>query len=106
MTAYAILPECPLLQETLDGTTVTEGLPQILTNTSGILSPHAEENPAFADWTHVYLWYCTSDSGLGEILLCVHTKLKYVSNQLLNRGSCHSRLLRLHRHAIVDDKRL
>ncbi|KAK9807851.1 hypothetical protein WJX72_011324 [[Myrmecia] bisecta] len=32
----------------------------------GIMSMHPEENPAFYGWNQVYVWYCSSDSHLGD----------------------------------------
>ena len=42
------------------------GIPEILTQPRGILSDDPLQNPNFHDWTHVYLWYCSSDSHLGD----------------------------------------
>lgn len=43
------------------------GIPDIIAQPFGILSATHADNPLFADWNHVYLWYCTSDSHLGEL---------------------------------------
>lgn len=47
------------------------GVPDKLSQPGGILSASRASNPLFADWNHVYLWYCTSDSHLGAHLAAV-----------------------------------
>lgn len=42
------------------------GIPDILTQPAGILSTDPRQNRFFHDWTHVYVWYCSSDSHLGD----------------------------------------
>lgn len=53
------------MQETISDTATASGIPNILAQPGGILSTDGSKNPAFADWNHVYIWYCTSDSSLG-----------------------------------------
>ena len=43
------------------------GIPDIIAQPLGILSAARADNPHFADWNHVCLWYCTSDSHLGDL---------------------------------------
>lgn len=42
------------------------GVPDIVAQPSGVLSNDPAANPSFHDWNHVYLWYCSSDSFLGD----------------------------------------
>ena len=56
-------------QATLSETASTPGIPDALASPGGILSTDQTLNPTFSTWNHVYVWYCTSDSSLGENLL-------------------------------------
>lgn len=38
----------------------------VVAQTHGILSEDAAANPYFHDWNHVFVWYCSSDSHLGD----------------------------------------
>lgn len=53
-------------QETISDTQTAPGIPDNLAQPGGILSTDADQSPIFATWNHVYVWYCTSDSSLGE----------------------------------------
>eukprot|EP00884_Botryococcus_braunii_P020346 jgi/Botrbrau1/6996/Bobra.0165s0026.1 len=43
-----------------------EGIPDVVLRPDGILSRDPERNPLFFTWSHVYIWYCSSDSHLGD----------------------------------------
>lgn len=43
-----------------------QGVPDVVLPLNGILSANPVENPFWAGWNHVYIWYCTSDSHLGD----------------------------------------
>ncbi|CAL8465970.1 g5506 [Coccomyxa elongata] len=46
--------------------TYAPGLPDVVLQSHGITSVEADLNPSFASWNHVHVWYCSSDSHLGD----------------------------------------
>lgn len=46
--------------------THARGLPDIVLQSHGVTSVDADKNPSFASWNHVHVWYCSSDSHLGD----------------------------------------
>lgn len=59
-------------------TQTVPGIPDIVAQPLGIHSADARLNYEFHNWNHVYLFYCTSDSSLGDfpasLLLVVPTR--------------------------------
>ena len=54
------------LPDTVDVSTRHSGIPDVVFPNHGILSANLQENPYFGSWNRVHLWYCSSDSHLGE----------------------------------------
>ena len=54
------------LPDTVDVSTRQSGVPDVVFPKHGILSASLQENPYFGSWNRVHLWYCSSDSHLGE----------------------------------------
>jgi len=44
-----------------------DGIPDKVMQSAGITSIEAFDNPDFHSWAHVHIWYCSSDSHLGDI---------------------------------------
>ena len=44
-----------------------DGIPDKVLRSAGITSIEAELNPFYSSWAHVHIWYCSSDSHLGDI---------------------------------------
>ena len=66
MEQHPYLMSSKMLPQEISAQFSVEGVPDIVLQPRGILSEDPEENPYFSTWSHVYVWYCSSDSHLGE----------------------------------------
>ena len=65
----------------------------------GILSDDPAENPYFSSWNHVAVWYCSSDSHLGDAPAGASSANALVISMLCRRGVVY--LYKLHVSLVV-----
>ena len=54
-------------------------VPDVYLQTHGITSTDPAQNPSFHGWNHVHVWYCSSDSHLGDTSTGVLPQLVHAS---------------------------